>query len=119
MTQHTTSNPSSPFFGFDLEFPAPQDPNAPKFAEESVRLVLELIQSTKEDDDDSLTITAASIHPRAAKKVAQLLHHCRKNKARPTLSFDGATVRFETDEQVAHAAWRLDQILNQNTAAAR
>ena len=80
-------------FGFEMELPTPDDPHGPSHPEEAVNEIQELLRSANEGNDDLANI-AASMHPRAVNKVAELLEFMRKKGARFAVEYQGNWASF-------------------------
>ena len=95
-------------FGFVMEMPLPEDdPYGFSYPEEAFNLLQELLRVTKDGDDDALSATMVTLHPRAVHKVTAFLNFLRKQKAQFATDYRGNEVRFETDTVIADAAKRL------------
>ena len=99
---------SSSSFGFQIEIPLPEDdPYGFSYPEEAFNLLQELLRVTKVGDDDALSFAAATLHPRAVNKVAELLDFMQKREAQFTTDYRGNRVQFETDTEIEEAVKRL------------
>ena len=97
-------------FGFEMELPTPvDDRDGFRYPEEAINVIQNLLKSVSEDIDDDFSYVAAQLHPRAVNKVADLLELMRKRKAQFTVEYQGATVRFDTDDNIGNAARRLNR----------
>lgn len=67
----------------------------------------ELLIASSKGSDDKLSGLADEIHPRAIKKVADLLDIMANNGAWFTLRFGDAECRFDSDAQAKESARRL------------
>lgn len=98
-------------FGFELEIPEFQNEAQYNLienqAESALEKVQELLTTASKGSDDKLSDLADEIHPRAIKKVTELLDIMAKNGAWFTLRFGDAECRFDSDAQVKESARRL------------
>lgn len=96
-------------FGFEMELPNPvDDPDGFNYSEEAVNLIQNLLKSASEGTDDELSIVATQLHRRAVNKVADLLKLMRKTEAQFAVTYQGDTVRFDTDADIENAVERLN-----------
>ena len=99
-------------FGFELEIPEFQSQTQYNLITENqvasaLDKVQELLIASSKGSDDKLSDLADEIHPRAIKKVADLLDIMANNGAWFTLQFGEFECRFDSDTQVKESARRL------------
>lgn len=106
-------------FGFELEIPEFQSQAQYNLIENQVESALEKVQelltASSKGSDDKLSDLADEIHPRAIKKVTELLDIMAKNGAWFTLRFGDAECRFDSDAQVKESARRLRHDVHEGT----
>lgn len=69
--------------------------------------MLQLLTLAADGSDDDLSELAHEIHPRAIKKVSELLNFMQRNDAWFALEFAGNEFRFSDSEELATSAERL------------
>ena len=98
-------------FGFELEIPEFQNQAQYNLLENQVESALEKVQelltTASKGSDDELSDMADEIHPRAIKKVTELLDIMANNGAWFTLRFGESECRYDSDAQVKESARRL------------
>ena len=99
-------------FGFQIELPqgtATDGLTGQTFnlAERAVQGIQQLLQTSLEEGDDELAELTSQIHPRAVRKVAELLELLRTNQARVAIDFNGREVALRDETEVYRAASRL------------
>ena len=99
-------------FGFEIEIPSAEIDSSSLFvvehlAERALTTVLQLLTMTADGSDDDLSELANEIHPRAIKKVSELLKFMQRNDAWFALEFAGNEFRFSDSAEVATSAERL------------
>jgi hypothetical protein len=98
-------------FGFEFEVPATDTeedlfPESSPVAEALDRL-LKVFEITASGDDEALAEVVDEIHPRAIKKIAEMLDYTAKEHAWCGLSFSGQSFRFRDHQQLELAAARV------------
>ena len=98
-------------FGFELEIPEFQSQAQYNLIENQVESALEKVQelltASSKGSDDELSDLVDEIHPRAIKKVTELLDIMANNGAWFTLQFGEYECRFDSDAQAKESARRL------------
>lgn len=95
-------------FGFEFEVPA-NDSDDDLFPEsspaaEALDRLLKVFEITASGDDEELAEVVDEIHPRAVKKIAEMLDYTAKERAWCGLSFSGRSFRFRDHQQLEQAA---------------
>lgn len=98
-------------FGFEFEVPA-NDTENDLFPEsspsaEALDRLLRLFDITANGDDDALAEVVDEIHPRAVKKVAELLDYTAKEQAWCGLSYADRSFRFRDLHQLENSVARM------------
>lgn len=99
-------------FGFEFELPKPDtydlcpEKSAVEIALENIRNLLEVSAT---GSDDSLSDIVEDIHPRVRMKIEEFLSFQHDQKAKCGLEFKNKFFRFETDEQLENALFRLKE----------
>ena len=98
-------------FGFEFEVPA-NDTDDDLFPEsspsaEALDRLLTLLEITANGDDDALAEVVDEIHPRAVRKVADMLDFTAREQAWCGLSFSDRSFRFRDHQQLESAAARV------------
>ena len=109
-------------FGFELEIPEFQSQAQYNLinenqVERALEKVQELLTASSKGSDDELSDMADEIHPRAIKKIADLLDIMAKNGAWFTLRFGEYECRFDSDAQVKKSARRLRHDVHESKEA--
>lgn len=98
-------------FGFEFEVPASdtEDDLFPESspAAEALDRLLRVFEITASGDDEELAEVVDEIHPRAVKKIAEMLDYTAKERAWCGLSFSGHSFRFRDHQQLESAAARV------------
>lgn len=98
-------------FGFEFEVPAndTEDDLFPESspAAEALDRLIKVFEITASGDDESLAEVVDEIHPRAVKKIAEMLDYTAKEQAWCGLSFSGHGFRFRDHQQLETAAARI------------
>jgi hypothetical protein len=98
-------------FGFEFEVPATdtEDDLFPESspAAEALDRLLKVFEITATGDDEALAEVVDEIHPRAVKKIAEMLDYTAKEQAWCGLSFSGQSFRFRDHQQLESAAARV------------
>lgn len=98
-------------FGFEFEVPTTdtEDDLFPESspAAEALDRLLKVFEITATGDDEALAEVVDEIHPRAVKKIAELLDYTAKERAWCGLSFSGQSFRFRDHQQLESAAARV------------
>ncbi len=98
-------------FGFEFEVPASdtEDDLFPESspAAEALDRLLKVFEITASGDDEALAEVVDEIHPRAVKKIAEMLDYTAKERAWCGLSFAGHSFRFRDHQQLETAAARV------------
>ena len=103
----TTHNGS---FGFEMELLSDD-------AELAVSKMMDIYRTAQAGSDVEFQEAVSQVHPRAIKKMVQFLKLMKTKGVRPTISMDGQSVTFPTDEDV-HRAWeRLSAQTTRHSAA--
>ena len=108
LSQPIITNVAFGSFGFELELPTPDNPDAISEPELAVNQILELLRAANSGNDDDLGYITSSMHPRAVNKVTELLKLMQKNEAWFTMDYQGNTVRFQNNEEIEDAIKRLN-----------
>ena len=100
-------------FGFTLEIPSEQG-NQHYFerennAEEALKAVQHLLEQSTQGSDETLSELASEIHPRAVKKVHDLLTLIGNNEAWFALEFENHEFEFSSPDQVLSCAKRIGE----------
>lgn len=111
-SQHPVAGAPPGSFGFEIELPQATfvdgaNGQTVNPAENAVALIQDLLETSLQGTDDDLAEVINRIHPRAAKKVAELLRLLRSNKAQVTIGMDGRYVALRTPDEVERANRRL------------
>lgn len=98
-------------FGFEFEVPA-HDSDDDFFPEsspaaEALDRLLKVFEITASGDDEALAEVVEEIHPRAVKKIAEMLDYTAKEQAWCGLSFSERSFRFRDLQQLEQAAARV------------
>ena len=109
LSQPIITNVAFGSFGFEMEILTPDDPDGASHPDEAVNQIQELLKAANAGTDDELANIAASMHPRAVNKVAELLQLMRKHQAWFAMDYQGNTVRFQNDQEIKAATERLSQ----------
>lgn len=98
-------------FGFEFEVPATdtEDDLFPESspAAEALDRLLKVFEITASGDDEALAEVVDEIHPRAVRKIAEMLDYTARERAWCGLSFSGHTFRFRDHQQLETAAARV------------
>jgi hypothetical protein len=98
-------------FGFEFEVPASdtEDDLFPESspAAEALDRLLKVFEITASGDDEQLAEVVDEIHPRAVRKIAEMLDYTAKERAWCGLSFSGQSFRFRDHQQLEQAAARV------------
>jgi hypothetical protein len=98
-------------FGFEFEVPTSdtEDDLFPESspAAEALDRLLKVFEITASGDDEALAEVVDEIHPRAVKKIAEMLDYTAKEQAWCGLSFSGHSFRFRDHKQLEAAAARV------------
>jgi hypothetical protein len=98
-------------FGFEFEVPASdtEDDLFPESspAAEALDRLLKVFEITASGDDEALAEVVDEIHPRAVKKIAEMLDYTAREQAWCGLSFSGHSFRFRDHQQLETAAARV------------
>lgn len=98
-------------FGFEFEVPTTdtEDDLFPESspAAEALDRLLKVFEITATGDDEALAEVVDEIHPRAVKKIAEMLDYTAKERAWCGLSFSGQSFRFRDHQQLESAAARV------------
>jgi hypothetical protein len=98
-------------FGFEFEVPTTdtEDDLFPESspAAEALDRLLRVFEITASGDDEALAEVVDEIHPRAVKKIAEMLDYTAKERAWCSLSFSGHSFRFRDHQQLESAAARV------------
>lgn len=98
-------------FGFEFEVPASdtEDELFPESspAAEALDRLLKVFEITASGDDEALAEVVDEIHPRAVKKIAEMMDYTAKEGAWCGLSFSGRSFRFRDHQQLESAAARV------------
>ena len=99
-------------FGFELEVPSAETGPATverkdSQAERAVKKVQDLFALSTSGSDSDLSEIADEIHPRAVKKVVELLELMKRHDARLAIVFDGREFRFHNNREIIATSERL------------
>jgi hypothetical protein len=98
-------------FGFEFEVPAGDTEEdlfpASSPAAEALDRLLKVFEITVSGDDEELAEVVDEIHPRAVKKIAEMLDYTAKERAWCSLCFNGRSFRFRDHQQLVSAAERV------------
>ena len=98
-------------FGFEFEVPTTdtEDDLFPESspAAEALDRLLKVFEITASGDDEALAEVVDEIHPRAVKKIAEMLDYTAKEQAWCGLCFSGQSFRFRDHQQLEAAAARV------------
>lgn len=98
-------------FGFEFELPPQKDdlfPDAGR-TDEALRKLQELLRISAEGSDDAMAELVEEIHPRAVRKVSEFLGYLVQQQALCGLEFEDRYFRFDSNEQLAISAERLQE----------
>ena len=100
-------------FGFTIKIPFERDEDRilerENSAGEALMRVQHLLEQSASGSDEELSDRAHEIHPRAVKKVHDLLTLMANNDAWFTLEFEGNEVGFSSTSDIVRCANRLDE----------
>ena len=98
-------------FGFEFEVPTTdtEDDLFPESspAAEALDRLLKIFEITATGDDEALAEVVDEIHPRAVRKIAEMLDYTAKERAWCGLTFSGQSFRFRDHLQLESAAARV------------
>ncbi len=96
-------------FGFELELPAGGLFPEQEKSEEALQKMQSLLEASAMGSDDDVAELVDAIHPRAVKKISEFLGILSQYQAWCGLEFKHKIFRFESIEQLAKSAGRLEE----------
>lgn len=106
--QNASPEENSPSFSFELQLtssPSP-DPDGNDPQANAIRTAIDILNAASNGSDQDLYTAAAQVHPRALRKLVNMLEIIRRNGAGISLEFEGSEVNISPQE-MSRAAARL------------
>ena len=97
---------NSPSFGFELQLTSSPGADGNDPQADAVRKAINILNAASNGSDQDLYTAAARIHPRALRKLVDMLELIRRNSAGVSLEFEGSEVSI-SPQDMPRAAARL------------
>ena len=104
--QNSSPEENSPSFSFELQLTSSPSPDGNDPQAHAVRTAIDILNAASNGSDQDLYTAAARVHPRALRKLVDMLELIRRNGAGISLEFEGSEVSISPQE-MSRASARL------------